>query len=230
MTPDAIARSYDTSIIVRRWLGCWVDFVALVAIFMLPDALLGNEMYQRLLPLWIALAVAYFPLTEGLTGRSLGKLATRTVVVNADGQKPGVLAALVRTLLRLIEVNPLLLGGVPAGVVAASSKTRQRLGDIAAKTYVLKSEHLSLLRANVTSLNAMQQLAPRARSKWAVAAGYLGLCSVIIFPGPFALVIGIVALRDLKQHPDKAGKAGAMIGIVMGALATALIVATFFVH
>ena len=226
MTPDAIARSYDTSIIVRRWLGCWVDFVTLAALFFLPDALLGNAMYQKLLPLWIALAVAYFPLTEGLTGRSLGKLATRTIVVNATGEKPGIGRAFLRTLLRLVEVNPLLFGGVPAGLVAMSSRTRQRLGDVAAKTYVLKSEHVPLLGANVQSFNATQLLAPRARSKWAVAAGYLGLCSVIIFPGPFALIAGIIGVRDLKEHPAKAGMAGAVFGIVMGFLATALLVFT----
>jgi len=226
MTPDAIARSYDTSIIVRRWLGCWVDFIALAAIFLLPDALLGNAMYQKLLPLWIMLAVAYFPLTEGLTGRSLGKLATRTIVVNATGNKPGIARAFLRTLLRLVEVNPLLFGGIPAGLVAMSSKTRQRLGDVAAHTYVLKSEHVRLLGANVQSINAMQALAPRARSKWAVAAGYLGLCSVIIFPGPFAMIAGIIGVRDLKAHPEKSGMAGAIFGIVMGFLATALLVFT----
>ena len=230
MTPDAIARSYDTSIIVRRWLGCWVDFIALAALFLIPDALLGNATYQRLLPLWIVLAALYFPVTEGLTGRSLGKLATRTIVVNARGEKPGIGAAIVRTLLRLLEVNPLLLGGVPAGLVAVASKTRQRLGDVAAKTYVLKSEHLSLLGANVQSMTAMQKLAPRERSKWAVAAGYLGLCSVILLPGPFAIVAGIVGIRDLKAHPEKSGMAGAIFGIVMGSLATALILLTIFVR
>jgi uncharacterized RDD family membrane protein YckC len=222
MTPEAIARSYDTSIIVRRWLGCWVDFIVLLAIFLIPDAL-NHDVYQRLLPVWVTLAVAYFPLTEGLFGRSLGKLATRTVVVNAAGENPGIGRAFVRTLLRVVEVNPLFLGGVPAGIVAAASKTRQRLGDMAANTFVLKQEHLRLLGpGNLEVLPSA--LAPRSRSKWAVAAGYLGLCSVILFPAPFALVAGILGVRDLKQHPDRSGMAGAIFGIVMGALGTAVIV------
>jgi uncharacterized RDD family membrane protein YckC len=171
----------------------------------------------------VALAVAYFPLTEGLFGRSLGKLATRTVVVNAAGENPGIGRAFVRTLLRIVEVNPLFLGGVPAGIVAAASKTRQRLGDMAANTFVLKQEHLRLLGpGNVEALPSA--LAPRSRSKWAVAAGYLGLCSVILFPAPFALIAGILGVRDLKQHPDRSGMAGAIFGIVMGLLGTAVIV------
>jgi len=165
MTPDAIARSYDTSIIVRRWLGCWVDFVTLAALFVLPDALLGNAMYQKLLPLWIMLAVAYFPLTEGLTGRSLGKLATRTIVVNAIGEKPGIARAFLRTILRLVEVNPLVFGGIPAGLVAIASKTRQRLGDFAAHTYVLKSEHIPLLAANVQSFDVTRLRGPEAAKR-----------------------------------------------------------------
>jgi uncharacterized RDD family membrane protein YckC len=224
MTPEAIVRSYDTSIIVRRWLGCWVDFIALLAIFLIPDAL-NHEMYQRLLPVWVTLGVAYFPLTEGLFGRSLGKLATRTVVVNAQGENPGIGRAFVRTLLRIVEVNPLFLGGVPAGIIAATSKTKQRLGDMAANTFVLKQEHLRLLGPGNLDQSpvTLKELTIRKRSKWAVAAGYLGLCSVILFPAPFALIAGILGVRDLKQHPEKGGMAGAVFGIVMGCLGTAVI-------
>jgi hypothetical protein len=94
---------------------------------------------------------------------------------------------------------------------------------MAANTFVLKQEHLRLLGpGNLEVLPSA--LAPRPRSKWAVAAGYLGLCSVILFPAPFALVAGILAVRDLKQHPDRSGMAGAIFGIVMGVLGTALIV------
>lgn len=224
MTPAAIASSYDTSIIVRRWLGCWIDFVTIAAIFLLPDGLLGNQLYQQLLPLWILMAVAYFPVTEGLTGRSLGKWISRTIIVDAHGEKPGIGRAALRTLLRLVEVNPFLMGGIPAGIVAAASKTRQRLGDMAANTYVLKAEHVPLLNANVQAIDASAALAPKQRSGWAVAAGYLGLCSIVLAPGPFALIAGIIGVRDLKAHPEKGGMAGAVFGIVMGSLATVVIV------
>lgn len=146
MKPEDVARSYDTSIIVRRWLGAWVDFIVIIAIFLIPDAALGNAMYQRLLPVWLLLAAAYFPVCETLTGKTLGKLATRTIVVDADGNLPGWGKSIVRTLFRLIEVNPFLMGGIPAGIATSVSKTRQRLGDMAAGTFVLKSEHLALKR------------------------------------------------------------------------------------
>lgn len=155
MTPESISRSYDTSIIVRRWLGAWVDFIALFGILLAADYTLGNALYQKTLPVWIALIVAYFPMTEGLTGRSLGKLLTGTIVVDSHGRIPGVGKACLRTVTRIFEVNPVLFGGVPAGLFALSG-TRQRLGDMVAHTFVLKTRDLGRLADS----EAAQPLAP----------------------------------------------------------------------
>lgn len=141
-TPATLAATYDTSIVLRRWAGAWIDFVALASFLLLPDWLLGNERYQATILVWLGLLVAYFPVSEGLTGRSLGKLLTFTVVVDAKGARPGLLKAFLRTLLRLVEVNPFLFGGLPAGIVAMATRHRQRLGDMVAQTYVLKSRDL----------------------------------------------------------------------------------------
>jgi uncharacterized RDD family membrane protein YckC len=46
---------------------------------------------------------------------------------------------LVRTLLRLLEANPLLFGGLPAGVAILLSGRNQRLGDLAAGTMVVSA-------------------------------------------------------------------------------------------
>jgi uncharacterized RDD family membrane protein YckC len=65
------------------------------------------------------------------------------VVVDETGTPPGLIKALVRTALRLIEVNPLLAGGLPAaGFVAWAGPFRQRLGDLAANTYVVSARRL----------------------------------------------------------------------------------------
>lgn len=66
----------------------------------------------------------------------------------------------------------------------------------------------------------MRMLLPVGRSGWAIAAGYLGLLSFLFFPAPVSLVVGFVALRDLKQHPEKHGLGRTWFGIVMGALGT----------
>jgi hypothetical protein len=66
---------------------------------------------------------------------------------------------------------------------------------------------------------AMRMLLPVGRSVWAIVAGYLGLFS--LFGGctaPLAIFCGIMALRDIKHHPDRHGMGRAIFGIVMGVL------------
>ena len=64
----------------------------------------------------------------------------------------------------------------------------------------------------------IRMLVPVGRSGWAIAAGYLGLLSLIPFIGVIAMAIGIFAVRDLRKHPDKHGAGRAWFGIIAGAL------------
>ncbi|HKP78081.1 MAG TPA: RDD family protein [Phenylobacterium sp.] len=148
------ARTLDGGILFRRWLGCWIDFIAaagLAVLSIIPIAVLGPVTDSKaILAVLFALVaiVAYFTVTEGLSGRSLGKLITGTIVVNAAGDPPGLGRALVRTLFRLVEANPFLLGGIPAGLVAALTPNHQRLGDLAAGTYVVPVKKLASVPRN----------------------------------------------------------------------------------
>lgn len=132
-----IAATYDVAIVARRWLGAWIDFVVLLGTLLVPDYVLGNETYRATLAVWVVLLVAYLPVTEALFGRSLGKFVTRTRVVNGAGGRPSLVQVIVRSLFRLIEVNPVLAGGLPAGIAVLASRHKQRLGDMVAGTYVL---------------------------------------------------------------------------------------------
>ena len=73
----------------------------------------------------------------------------------------------------------------------------------------------------------MRALLPVGRSGWAIAAGYLALFSVLLVPAPFALLTGILAIRDIRRNPKKHGMGRAVFGIVMGSLGTILLVALF---
>jgi len=140
--PEDISASYDSSIVVRRWGATVIDFLVLIALLLIPDLILGDDLYTKTLFLWIVLAAAYFPVLEGFTGFTLGKLIVRIKVVDAAGGLPGFKKALLRTLLRLVEVNPFLFGGIPAGFTVLVNKKRQRLGDMVAGTFVLKTSDL----------------------------------------------------------------------------------------
>lgn len=63
---------------------------------------------------------------------------------------------------------------------------------------------------------AMRLLLPVGRSGLAIAAGYVGLLSLVPFVGIIAILLGVFALRDIKAHPEKHGAGRAWFGIIMG--------------
>jgi len=71
---------------------------------------------------------------------------------------------------------------------------------------------------------AVRMLLPVGRSGLAIAAGYAGLFALLILPAPLALLLGLLAVRDLRRNPKKHGMGRAVFGIVTGALGTALLV------
>lgn len=66
----------------------------------------------------------------------------------------------------------------------------------------------------------MRLLLPVGRSGWAIAAGYLGLVSVLLIPAPFAVLVSIIAIRDIRRSRGSAhvkhGMGRAVFGLVMG--------------
>ncbi|MGH7244202.1 MAG: DUF4190 domain-containing protein [Phycisphaerales bacterium] len=69
-------------------------------------------------------------------------------------------------------------------------------------------------------LKGLEPVLPINTSFWAIAAGYLGLFSVLLVFAPFALICGILALLELKKSPGRRGHVRAWLGIVMGTLGT----------
>ena len=74
----------------------------------------------------------------------------------------------------------------------------------------------------------MRLLLPVGRSGLAIAAGYVGLISVLLFPAPVALLLGILAIFDIRKSratpQPKHGMGRAIFGIVMGALFTPFLI------
>jgi hypothetical protein len=69
----------------------------------------------------------------------------------------------------------------------------------------------------------MRMLLPVGRSGWAIAAGYAGLFAFAIFPAPLAIILGLIAIRDIKKHPEKHGMGRAIFGLLAGCLGTAVL-------
>jgi len=67
---------------------------------------------------------------------------------------------------------------------------------------------------------ALRLLLPVGRSPLAIVAGYAGLFSVLFFPAPIALLLSILAIRDIRRHSHRHGMGRAIFGVVMGTLFT----------
>jgi uncharacterized RDD family membrane protein YckC len=86
----------------------------------------------------IAAYFNYYFLPEWLIGSTPGKLLFGLVVRQANGKACRAHQIGIRTLLRFVEVNPLLLGAIPAGIAVWCTKRGQRIGDILAGTVVVQ--------------------------------------------------------------------------------------------
>jgi len=70
---------------------------------------------------------------------------------------------------------------------------------------------------------AMRMILPVGRSILAIAAGYAGLFAILLFPAPIALILGILAVVDIKKHPEKHGMGRAVFALITGGIFTALL-------
>ena len=76
---------------------------------------------------------------------------------------------------------------------------------------------------------AMRMLLPVGRSGYAIAAGYLGIFSVLLIFAPFSLLFGILAVKDIKKNKDKHGMGRAIFGIIMGSICSIIMLALIIV-
>ncbi len=86
--------------------------------------------------LWFGVALAYYVVMEATSGATLGKRAMGLKVVKEGGEPLDWQASLVRNILRIVDGLFFYLVGAIAVWV---SKKRQRLGDMAAHTLVVKT-------------------------------------------------------------------------------------------
>jgi uncharacterized RDD family membrane protein YckC len=95
--------------------------------------------------LWLLVVILigwlYMAVLQGKKGWTLGKLAVgiRTVA-EATGREPGVGKATVRWLLWIVDSAPWLIPYVAGFVTALATKKNQRVGDLVAKTLVVRKD------------------------------------------------------------------------------------------
>ena len=122
-----------------RLIAVFIDHLIAFALTMLVVAFVPESLPILKAVFFFLIYFAYFVLLEALWSRTLGKFFQGLVVRKLDGSRCDWKAALIRSALRIVEVNPLLFGGLPAGLVIIASKRKQRIGDLLAGTLVVSA-------------------------------------------------------------------------------------------
>lgn len=104
-------------------------------------------MMSILILLGLPILLYHFLSETFMNGQSFGKKIVGIKVVKLDGTQPGVGSYLIRSLLRIIDIQ--LFNGLVALISVAVSEKSQRLGDMAAGTTVIKLGHKVSLRDTI---------------------------------------------------------------------------------
>ena len=82
---------------------------------------------------------AYFVVLQGAYGQSVGMMAVNIRVLREDGSKISYTDAAIRTILLLIDAIPYVIPYLLGAILIWTSDKKQRLGDRAAHTVVVKA-------------------------------------------------------------------------------------------
>jgi uncharacterized RDD family membrane protein YckC len=149
---------------------------------LVPASTQQPQMLQGML-VGLALGILYFSIFEWLYGASPGKVILKLRVVREDGRRPGIGAALLRGLFRLVDG---LLFGIPAALAMKGNPLRQRIGDRYAHTVVVGHRDPVI----------------RQRRSWVWFAVASGLSLIVLSSG-----MTLLALENLRIAPPKTAMA-----------------------
>ena len=126
----------------KRVLSALVDYVIYYSLFFIYVSLLGTESEDGGMRVtgWLATPIfifwiALFPILEGITGQTLGKMIFGTRVVTSSGREINIGISFTRHLLQSVD----LFFGLTGILSIYYSDKNQRIGDKAANTIVIEN-------------------------------------------------------------------------------------------
>jgi len=120
-----------------------IFFVAFARFFMFGPRMggmmpgFGWGLFSGIFLIQFLLWLVYFTYFEGTSGQTIGKKVAHIKVVKDDGSKCDVGSALVRNILRIVDHLPFIY--ILGMILIAATNKKQRLGDMLAKTIVVKA-------------------------------------------------------------------------------------------
>lgn len=128
----------EGNVIWRRVVAVLIDLILVGIISSLLGALVFRGRLAALGSLvGLLLSFAYYIYLEGTYGQTIGKMALGIVVVTENGEAIEYGPAAIRTVLRVIDVLPVLY--LLGFIVVLVTDRKQRLGDIVANTVVVRA-------------------------------------------------------------------------------------------
>jgi len=95
----------------------------------------ATSFYVAELLVWLL----YGGVVQGLTGGTLGKLICGIRVMREDGSRPGIGRGVLRWVLFIVDDFPYFIPMLTGFIVALTNDRRQRVGDLAAGTFVVRA-------------------------------------------------------------------------------------------
>jgi len=145
-TSQNVIINYELAPLRDRFLGLFVDILIVGLVCFLLIWLLssfGSELLQALLSYSFFILFLFYSLGLEIlnNGQTIGKKAAGIKVVKLDGSEPSFSDFLMRTVFHLIDTY--LCIGVLGAIFIATSENRQRMGDRAANTVIVKLKTVS---------------------------------------------------------------------------------------
>jgi len=176
-TPEGIEFSLPLAGPISRMLAWVVDLAVIAALvsviekILAPLAIFGADFAGALNILaYFVISMIYAAAAEWTwRGQTVGKRLLRLRVVDASGLRLEPSQVIVRNLMRLIDALPALY--LVGGIACIVSRRRQRLGDLAAGTVVIRTPKLArpdldqVLGSKYNSLAEHRHLAARLRQR-----------------------------------------------------------------
>jgi len=127
-----------------RFVSLLIDGIIIGIIFGVLGTILGVGMMERGTAPWswglfyFIFYIGYYTYLEGSRGQTIGKMITKIKVVREDGKPIDMSQAFTRNILRIIDG---IIGYLIGAILIWRSDKKQRLGDIVAKTIVVKAKN-----------------------------------------------------------------------------------------
>ncbi|HTB14202.1 MAG TPA: RDD family protein [Bryobacteraceae bacterium] len=218
-TPEGIEFSLPLAGPISRMLAFTMDMLVVLTIFtvarqvLAPLGYFGKDFSDAIrIVAYFVISLVYMMLAEWLwRGQTVGKRLLRLRVVDAAGLRLEPSQVIVRNLLRLIDGLPALY--LVGGITCLVSRHRQRLGDLAAGTAVIRAPKLErpdldqLLGGKYNSLAEIRHLAARLRQKVRPEIGSIAMEALLrrdeIEPQARLALFGDLAgyFRGLVEYP-----------------------------